>query len=379
MTEKPDAGGWKKVFRPSRARLPSVDKHWPRSAPPLTKVSPAQGKGLVVQAHTGNSSSGARGMLSAVHRISPPPPRGRTIPLAPALQPSKAPLPAGSSAPGASPSQESLSSRFSNDDRALVSAGPRRDPLAQSDPGLVPGRIPSGSDPRSSRSSRLHSRNPSVARSIRDLSPGPFFGRDPSEEKPATAGILQRLASPPRPTAQALASLPHPSHPSAIMPGASSPPSMPGGYASEPMSRNPSGQSHNSWHADLRNYPPIAPGAEGWASSLPENIDISQVLRGRTGPEPLGAWPRYEYEYEDGGKSIAFGGHEVNLRDARQRLQRDQERAQASLQHGFSSNSDLSSPKAWQEPLQRRDLNSRRRGDSSPASSNLNGLGLQVR
>ncbi|PYI10136.1 catalytic protein [Aspergillus sclerotiicarbonarius CBS 121057] len=159
-------------------------------------------------------------------------------------------------------------------------------------------------------------------------------------------------------------------HPSAIMPGISSPSSLvadpTAGYSSEPapepMTRNPSTQSHQSWSTEPIRYPPRfspmpsttpVPGHSALASGLPHVMPPQHMLSGAGSwiadipqqgqlPPIIGArQPEIAYAaqaqlrpmntletqaatmdpvWAEPAPTLHFGGHRVDVRDARQRL-----------------------------------------------------------
>jgi hypothetical protein len=228
-------------------------------------------------------------------------------------------------------------------------------PLSRSDPALVPGRV--AKDARSAPGSRYHSRHASAI---------PDSTREPSTSPPRRLRDLtiedlnfnqkiamtseRRFLSPqrspfqPPPLSDAIHEIPTPvrgrspsAHPSAIMPG-SSPPPAPDGYTSEPlsapMSRDPSGQSHDSWQTEPVPYSRSLSQAP--AISYGYNVPLmntgavvmspggqSYVVPTAT-PSVFSPTPRqsrFEYGGEpDSEGRILFGEHEVDVNQARQRV-----------------------------------------------------------
>ncbi|KAB8202865.1 lipa and NB-ARC domain protein [Aspergillus parasiticus] len=228
------------------------------------------------------------------------------------------------------------------------------------------------------------------------------------------------------PVSQPLASFNPITHPSAIMPGASPPPSVaaeaPTGYASdpapEPMSRGGSAQSHQSWATEPVRYPPrlspmpsnaqtaIPPGmshilpqqqtlanagswirdahTQGIASALQADIiTCAPPTQANLRPIPplderLGAGTAWDPEPPP---TLHFGAHRVDVRDARQRLEGYGVYGTQTVQHAIPYSlyhANRSGPLVHHElGLQPQELHGMRaRSGSSPTRPGSDGLGV---
>lgn len=256
-------------------------------------------------------------------------------------------------------SMESRSSQSSNSIPSPVSLDFKHsylNPLSRSDPALVPGRT---KDARSAPGSRFHSRHASaISDSTRELSTSPPANRlrdltmeDLNFNQKIAMTSERRFLSPQRPPFQppplsdAIHEIPTPTrgrspsaHPSAIMPGSPPPPLGPDGYTSEPplsapMSRDPSGQSHDSWQTEPAPYSRSISQAPaiGYGYNVPL-VNTGAVVMTPGGSSyvvpaappvfrPSSLRSRLEYGGEpDPERRILFGEHEVDVNQARQRV-----------------------------------------------------------
>ncbi|CRG85975.1 ATPase family AAA domain-containing protein 2B [Talaromyces islandicus] len=228
-------------------------------------------------------------------------------------------------------------------------------PLSRSDPALVPGRI--ARDARSAPGSRYHSRHASaIPDSARELSTSPphrlrdLTLEDLNFSQRIAITSERRFLSPqrspfqPPPLSDAIHEVPTPvrgrspsAHPSAIMPGSPPPPFPPDGYTSEPlsapMSRDTSGQSHDSWQTEPAPYSRSLSQAPaiGYGYNVPL-VNTGAVVMAPGGPSyvvptappvfsPTPLRSRVEYGGEPNSeRRILFGEHEVDVNQARQRV-----------------------------------------------------------
>jgi NB-ARC domain-containing protein len=426
---------WQLVKRPLKTRASSVDRRrqyrnkMPRNlgsyrpTPTLTKLSSAQGQGSLssvanVSVGASANNTDARTLLAAVHHSSPPPSRGGIIKaimgrgrsqdqnqqtyasIVANGQRSPVPVPVSSppperGSPGlkrkmAKKSQDSLTSLSSDAHPSPVESRPTQFlALARSDPGLVPEhhlRPERNSEP----GSQLHSRHPSVSR-VNDITtdlpwsaPYPLadsnFPPLPFDDDISVTRIRQ-----PSPFRSTTRTLDPNAHPSAIMPGASPPQSIPGGYMSEPMSYDTSRQSHESWQTESASYS-HTPGLSqarplynysqhvvpqdqaiyetgAWVPNLKENRATESdpyMTRGRSSPGTFRP------------ATMLFGQHEVDIFAARQRVREENERERMPSPRP----APVSSPKL-DITRQQENIPTRFRSSSSPARPDLTGLGLE--
>ncbi|KAL1987901.1 hypothetical protein VTN96DRAFT_1885 [Rasamsonia emersonii] len=425
-----DDSGWQLVIRTRKSKdSPSGEKQNKRRtirnlgefrpAPALVKLSSVQGKGTSSRASSDGSakSSTTQGpdaisLLTAVHNSQPPlssksserqKENQRTwasvaaVPPATGATSSKKGSVSGGSVNrlgiSTKSSRESLSSRSSNIQPSPLSTEFKPNQLTRSEPGLVPGHPARARDVSSAPGSWHHSRRPSSL-----VLPDPGRGRRLSANAPlAELGIddltfqgkimvtsERRMRSPARTTRTTPSSV---AHPSAFMPGAS-PPALPAGYMSEPlsapMSRDPSWQSRDSWQTEpifsptMLQRPGTGYGYQHAATPHAAHFDPSSATTG---------WTRFDYGGEP--ELMRFGEHEVDIRGARQRVL-DWERHQAPplssrpiLPHmEYATGPDVGSMmmgpsqgQAYFAPQE--NYNGRLRRGISPSRPDYRGLGLQ--
>ena len=441
---------WQLVKRPLKTRASSVDRRrryrnrMPRNlgeyrpSPTLTKLSSAQGQGSL--SSVANVSGGAytkkntdaRTLLAAVHQSSPPPSRGGIIKaiigrgrsqdrsqqtyasIVANGQRSPVPIPVSSPPPErGSPglkrnlmvrnSQDSLTSLSSDAHPSSMESRPDQFlTLARSDPGLVLEPHLRPSEINSEPGSQLQSRHPSMSRAniTTDL-PSPFSDNKlpplPFDEDISVTRI--RHQSPFRSTR----TLGPNAHPSAIMPGASPPQSIPGGYMSEPMSYDTSRQSHESWQTEshhpsnysqspglsqarpLYNYSQLVVPPEeaiyetgAWVPNLKENRAAESdpyITRGRSSP---GTSTTLFTTPENNGRptTMLFGQHEVDVYAARQRARENERERKPSPRPIPKMDFSVPTPKL-EITRQQENIPSRLRSKSSPSKPDLTGLGLE--
>lgn len=469
-----DEQGWKKVERP-RSRIPvparnsrpkgrrtSRDLGQFRPKPALAKLSSVECKGAV-RDELSTPISKAEASLTAMHLASPPVSRGGGVikPIARGqLHKSNsvtyASVAAGASrgrgrtktlsSRGSSPSplpartrstvplqnqssRESLGSRNSNVQSSPLFAEFKLDQSTHGEHSLAPPGVDSrNKEPVLAPESRHHSRQASSSRSVGltwdmssvsspippagALSPLPY-DEDISITRRQHVGSSSRspVLSPP---SRSRSPIPHPS---AILPG-TSPTQMPGGYTSEPpisdsepMSRDPSAQSAQSWHTDPIRYPATTPipaigapipatplggpsqfisqqqvlsGTGSWAGNVNENVlqrETAYAARDTPGTRLSGQWTRFEYGGEP--ELLYSSDLSYNLQDPRRRLQTHEPVQEGSLPRhiptynlNVPTTSSPVSPPA-QSPPARGSVMQRARSGSSP-SRGISGLGLHM-
>ncbi|KAF9891079.1 hypothetical protein FE257_005014 [Aspergillus nanangensis] len=416
-SQSTDEQGWHVVPprmkpKPSRPRQIRGRPRFPRGirrpkpAAPILKVETAQGKSASSGGTRGRKSSvSASEALIKVHNASPhqsqshilkgpwfqPSVKKENVPtyatvVAKSLGETASPLkPRSASSPGGRARPTYLGLRTKASGESLLSCSTNM----PGSPELRPNRLVESAynepdqvfltqelnalDLRTSLDPRYHTRHPSTIRqmapvSMMDMSAStPLLPPLPYDSNIDVSYARPRPSGTTRPTtlSQATTNMSVISHPSAIMPGASSPPSVtaepPLGYTSdpapEPMTRGPSGQSHQSWSTEPVRYPPkmspIPPACQplGPVGTAPA-ISQQQVLSG------TGSWagelqthhpsqkmapvfqadvayashlrPQGSLEEElavvgsrwdpESSQTLHFGGHRVDVRDARQRL-----------------------------------------------------------
>ncbi|OJJ76094.1 hypothetical protein ASPBRDRAFT_117311 [Aspergillus brasiliensis CBS 101740] len=129
-------------------------------------------------------------------------------------------------------------------------------------------------------------------------------------------------------------------HPSAFMPGISPPSSLAAdplaGYSSEPapepMSRNQSAQSQQSWSTEPIRYPPrfsplpaTTPAQSALANGVPHVVPPQHTVSGAGSwvadvPQQVQPPPGLGPRQPEPASTLQFGAHRVDVRDARQRL-----------------------------------------------------------
>ncbi|XHF97721.1 hypothetical protein AWENTII_001306 [Aspergillus wentii] len=390
--------------------------HGPEPAAPILHVSPVEGR----SASSGSLGKGRRGSqvsatesLAAMHAASPPLSRGgsghtvstvntettqppsdkenvptyatvaakRAHEIAAAAKPRSSSTPGGRHRPTflqlqSKSSTESLRSRASNAQASPLASEFRPDQMSQStysepSQNILAHRL-NALDLRTSQGSQVHSHHllhhPSAMRHSEPLPQLPYDNNiEITVSRRLSAASRKNAAA--AVAAQAAHNLGSVTHPSAIMPGVSPPPSMtpdvPGGYASEPapepMTRNPSGQSHQSWSTEPVRYPPprfspMPPPNTGIAqaalpTALPQIIPQQHTISGTGGwigdiqpQQAMGSAIQPDTSYAaqtmlrssvpldnhlkgldyglepEPAPTLHFGGHQVDVRDAQQRL-----------------------------------------------------------
>lgn len=216
--------------------------------------------------------------------------------------------------------------------------------LSHSVPALAQGPRLRAGDARSAPGSRSHSRHPS---SVIDPSNPPRrlqeWNLTDLSYNQKIAVTSQRRARSPQQSPSLGQSTPVPgqspvAHPSAFMPGTS----PPAGYTSEPisapMSRDPSGQSHDSWQTEpipfsssISHAPAMG---DGYQVQPVESMPVSGSRPASFAPYPVQVrripwppvsdgleWTRFDYGGEpESAPRILFGEHEVDINQARRRV-----------------------------------------------------------